>query len=254
MTAFQIRTGGQEGEAAIKVPKRPMSAFLAFSNQRRAAAHEANKGATSKEISRILAEEWRSAPEQVKRPYVEEHDRKNAEYKAAMKSFRTGQPVEPRKRQRTAASVPVTDSMVSSSSLVPSMAMLQQLRDTSSTLNPDFFAVSNRMPQISLGDMQPWRSSEQAGLMRHETPLLPGSCNQPALHSQLPSISNHQQQIISWLGGDATTMATALEPTPFPPNHAAPQQQHPDGVQSNPGEEEEDSKPSHTDYKGPVGV
>jgi len=66
-----------------------MSAFLAFSNKRRAATRQANKELSSTAISKLLAKEWHDSSDEFKRPYLEENARQNAKYNEAMKPFRT---------------------------------------------------------------------------------------------------------------------------------------------------------------------
>merc|ERR1711915_390625 len=52
-------------------PKRPMSAFLYFSQDKRRQIKEENPSIRNTEVSRILGELWRNASEEEKRPHVE---------------------------------------------------------------------------------------------------------------------------------------------------------------------------------------
>lgn len=62
-------------------PKRPASAFLSFSNSRRAEAKRTHKSASNAEISRILAKMWSEAPADVKKHYIDSEASARAEYK-----------------------------------------------------------------------------------------------------------------------------------------------------------------------------
>lgn len=69
-------------------PKRPMSAFLAFSNSRRASIKRNQPDASNADISRALAAMWRHAPEDLRQTYINEEFAKRQEYKAAMLDWR----------------------------------------------------------------------------------------------------------------------------------------------------------------------
>lgn len=62
-------------------PKRPMSAFLAFSNERRKTIVEANPHLSSSEISSVLAKLWRECPLPVKKIYREKEAQQRSNYK-----------------------------------------------------------------------------------------------------------------------------------------------------------------------------
>mmetsp|Transcript_1873 Transcript_1873/g.2283 ORF Transcript_1873/g.2283 Transcript_1873/m.2283 type:complete len:418 (-) Transcript_1873:444-1697(-) len=52
-------------------PKRPMSAFLAYSHARRSSVKIKNPGLNNAEISRLLAQMWKEAPEEDKKEHIE---------------------------------------------------------------------------------------------------------------------------------------------------------------------------------------
>lgn len=54
------------------MPKRPMSAFLAFSNKRRAGLKEHHPDATNADLSRMLAKSWKDLDPVLKSSYIEE--------------------------------------------------------------------------------------------------------------------------------------------------------------------------------------
>jgi len=70
------------------LPKRPMSAFLAFANSRRAETKANNPDCTNGEISKLLSSKWKEAPESVKQKYREEEAELWATYKEQMADYR----------------------------------------------------------------------------------------------------------------------------------------------------------------------
>jgi len=69
-------------------PKRPMSAFLAFSNKRRAGLKRQNPDATNSDLSKMLSKTWKEAPVELKSKYMEEEARLRAIYKENMAAWR----------------------------------------------------------------------------------------------------------------------------------------------------------------------
>jgi hypothetical protein len=72
-------------------PKRPASAFLAFSQNRRAMIKEQNPDMGNTDVSRLLGEMWRNASEAERRPYVDQELLERAEYNETIKKFREQQ-------------------------------------------------------------------------------------------------------------------------------------------------------------------
>jgi hypothetical protein len=69
-------------------PKRPMSAFLAFSNKRRAALKRQNHDATNSDLSKMLSKTWREAPEELRRKYMDEEAGLRQTYKEVIAKWR----------------------------------------------------------------------------------------------------------------------------------------------------------------------
>lgn len=69
-------------------PKRPMSAFLAFSNKRRAPLKRINPDATNADLSRMLSVTWKEAPDELRKKYMEEEAELRAHYKVRMAEWR----------------------------------------------------------------------------------------------------------------------------------------------------------------------
>ena len=72
-------------------PKRPMSAFLKYSQNKRSDVKEQNPDMSNTDVSRLLGEMWRNASEEVRRPYVEDEETERALYKEQIKHWRDDQ-------------------------------------------------------------------------------------------------------------------------------------------------------------------
>lgn len=71
-----------------KAPKRPMSAFLSFSNSKRADVKSEHQGAKNAEISRILAQMWKEADPDEKKKFIDEEFALRQRYKIAMSEWK----------------------------------------------------------------------------------------------------------------------------------------------------------------------
>ena len=70
-------------------PKRPMSAFLHFSQTRRQAVKDDHPNMRNPEISRALGEVWRGMSQEEKRPFVEREKVEREKYKVAMAKWKS---------------------------------------------------------------------------------------------------------------------------------------------------------------------
>ena len=69
-------------------PKRPMSAFLAYSNKRRAALKRQHPDATNADLSKMLSKTWKELSMDLKSKYMEEEAELRAKYKVEMAKWR----------------------------------------------------------------------------------------------------------------------------------------------------------------------
>jgi hypothetical protein len=69
-------------------PKRPMSAFLAFSNKRRAALKRENPNATNADLSKMLSKTWKEVTPEFKASYIDEEAKLRAKYKVNIVAWR----------------------------------------------------------------------------------------------------------------------------------------------------------------------
>lgn len=72
-------------------PKRPMSAFLKYSQKRRTRVKQENPDMSNTDVSRLLGEMWRNASAADRAPYVEEEERERAQYKEDIAMWRQEQ-------------------------------------------------------------------------------------------------------------------------------------------------------------------
>jgi hypothetical protein len=79
-------------------PKRPMSAFLYYSQHRRRAVRDEHPEMKNTEVSRYLGELWRNASEEEKKPYIDREIAEREKYKVAMATWRKEDDI--RKEQR----------------------------------------------------------------------------------------------------------------------------------------------------------
>jgi hypothetical protein len=69
-------------------PKRPMSAFLHFSQGKRSKIKEKQPEIKNTEVSRLLGEMWRNCSEDDRKPYVEKEKKERGVYKMAMAEWK----------------------------------------------------------------------------------------------------------------------------------------------------------------------
>lgn len=69
-------------------PRRPMSAFLDFAQDKRAKVRAANPDMANTDVSRELAKVWKEAPQEVRQVHIEKEAKLRAEYKVAIAEWR----------------------------------------------------------------------------------------------------------------------------------------------------------------------
>jgi len=69
-------------------PKRPMSAYLAFSNSRRAMVKKENPQMGNAELSRLLSTMWKEAPVDVRKKYIDREFAKRQSYNVVMATWK----------------------------------------------------------------------------------------------------------------------------------------------------------------------
>jgi HMG (high mobility group) box len=81
----------QKPEKYPNAPKRPMSAFLAYSNTNRSKVKSKNPSLSNTEISRVLASMWKEMDEGKKQRYVDEEVQLRSEYKSRIAEWRANE-------------------------------------------------------------------------------------------------------------------------------------------------------------------
>lgn len=69
-------------------PKRPMSAFLAYSNKRRAMVKKKNPDLSNADTSKTLSTMWKEATDQIRQKYIKEELEQRNQYKDAMAAWK----------------------------------------------------------------------------------------------------------------------------------------------------------------------
>lgn len=75
-------------------PKRPMSAFLMYAQQKRRQLQRENPDVPNSDISRLLGEIWRGTAAAEKRPFLEREEAERRMYKAKMAKWKNDQKLE----------------------------------------------------------------------------------------------------------------------------------------------------------------
>lgn len=84
-------------------PRRPMSAFLYFSQGRRSQIKQENPDMKNTQISAILGERWRNLSEEEKAPHVEKEQAERAKYKVAIAKWKAENEAKLEEQRRIAA-------------------------------------------------------------------------------------------------------------------------------------------------------
>jgi HMG (high mobility group) box len=77
-----------------RAPKRPMSAFLAYSNNKRSEVKQNNPSLSNADISRLLASMWKEVNNEEKQHYIEEEMKLREDYKFRIAEWRANEEIE----------------------------------------------------------------------------------------------------------------------------------------------------------------
>lgn len=69
-------------------PKKPVPAYFAFSNERRQEVKNSNPSATNGEVSRLLSKMWKSAPDEVRKFYLDREAEEREKYTESMAKWK----------------------------------------------------------------------------------------------------------------------------------------------------------------------
>lgn len=74
--------------SAPPLPARPQTAYIRFTSEARAKAREDNPSASLPEITKILADTWKSMSDEDKKPYTDKYEEDKVVHEAQMKKYR----------------------------------------------------------------------------------------------------------------------------------------------------------------------
>lgn len=147
-------------------PKRPMSSFLAFSNCKRAWMRDLYPYANNTDISRMLADMWKKAPQQVRQQYIDEELRLRNIYKVAVAEFEANKKTDSNDSEsigsdeKSASSMDCETDQVARSTPIPTLDLATQDNTTRpatmttsspSSSGQDFEPISYRDIQLDIG-------------------------------------------------------------------------------------------------------
>jgi hypothetical protein len=188
-------------------PKRPMSAFLAFSNKRRAALKRQNPNATNADLSKMLSKTWKEAPDELRRKYMEEEAELRAKYKEEMAGWRkrVAEEKKAERREREAIAMQAAEARAKNPELAAQM--MQQMVGAGGADNatgqdghdPSAMGMAGAgsmffgMPGAQGGDMSAMQGAGGAGF----NPLLAGNpfAAQLGMQFQLQQLIANQQYL-----------------------------------------------------------
>jgi len=85
---WKLPTGNKRAKKDPKAPKRPMSAFLAYSKKMRSQVKNDHTAINNVDVSKMLAEMWRNLPKDERDVFIEKEAQQRAVYKVAIAKWR----------------------------------------------------------------------------------------------------------------------------------------------------------------------
>lgn len=125
-------------------PKRPMSAFLAFSNKRRAALKREHPDSTNADLSKMLSKMWKEIDPAYKAEYVEDEAQKRAQYKLDIVKWRKKKAEQTRAINKAAAAAEKT--ATAAAAAAPPQAMMTATSTSDAAKRMEAFNNSNMAP------------------------------------------------------------------------------------------------------------
>lgn len=140
-------------------PKRPASAFLAFSNERRRDVSQDNPDLSSAEISGLLSKMWKEAPTPVRDKFREEERQRREQYKKDLSEWSEKQTSENDMGQSKSSSLPQATPS-SSATFAATLAAAASATSAAAPSSPDVARAQPQSPQdITAGQGQPMNAS-----------------------------------------------------------------------------------------------
>ena len=185
-------------------PKRPMSAFLAFSNKRRAPLKREHPDSTNSDLSKMLSISWKQAPDNVRKQYTEEEADLRERYKVEMAKWR-------KKTAEEKKAVPLQHAVMQASNIRPtedgfpaSVPTSVEYRQYGHDSHPDVGGpVGHHAPQAMYGDPYSMGGSQPGEYVGYN-----GMPQGQGNYSNVPSVNHYSQQPIG--GGHPPHMSTQM--------------------------------------------
>ena len=91
-----VKTKSNKKKKDPNKPKRPLTAFMRFSQSRRAVLKKQNPNASMTDISKLIGQEWKVTDKKVLQPYHDQSAKEHEIYKAKMDIYNKSKPKRPR--------------------------------------------------------------------------------------------------------------------------------------------------------------
>ena len=175
-------------------PKKPMSAFLAFGNERRGLIAEANPTLTNTEISSLLSKLWKECPAHMKQAYRDREARERAEFKKTFAEWeRKREQALVMDHQSSNNNSDVEDTSRDGSSVASSCQLEQQVQvpqQEGSQQEPQMTCFSWMMQQQQQQQQRSYRVQQSTAVIAEEIPMdifMPNNVFETAATAAAPS-------------------------------------------------------------------
>jgi hypothetical protein len=210
-------------------PKRPPSAFLNYSNLRRAELKRQNPNLKNTEISKLLGQEWKAAPASVRQPHIDKEIHERETYLKDIAAWRRQRHDEEAivREQRIAIA---EQSIISKTKVVPPVwlsSIAPSTRGTDQNIPASTF-VDDKIPistakQNSSGPQQLIIPSPSSPLRKAKLPPFEKTSS-PVNHeaNNIASLSNWEREIHLEYGNEDESLIPTILPRPTTPQPHSP--------------------------------
>jgi len=198
-------------------PKRPMSAFLAYSQKMRSVVKQDNQHLSNTEISKLLADMWRDAPDDQRREYIEQESTQREQYKIDMDDWRSKQEeaLLSQRKQREQIALDVIangggDEEIRKHRQQMAAESAAQQQQHSAPMYPPQSSHSSRGPPPQYSSMEPPRDDPSRGYYAQQPyyssypPPSGGYSNHYPPYQEMPGSGGYSSAPVSW-GPEAPT-------------------------------------------------
>ncbi|GKY98825.1 hypothetical protein MPSEU_000838500 [Mayamaea pseudoterrestris] len=146
-------------------PKRPMSAFLSYSNKLRAALKKENPNATNSDLSKLLSVKWQSLDMKEKKKFVDEEFELRSKYKIEMAEWRERNAEEKRveRAEREAIALRTAEAQALARPAMEQAAALQQQALAAQQQQVNMAVAANLQQQMMAAGVQQQQQQQPTG-------------------------------------------------------------------------------------------